>query len=89
MILAVYVLVMLWQVVVVHGIRPDVNWTRNWMGGTVERGLRRAIEDGDDEDRYLDDPEAGVGQDRSNGGTRLIQAEESQGASAYSSSLLR
>jgi hypothetical protein len=86
-ILAVNVLVMLWQAVVVHGIRPDVNWAINWMGGrlTDERGSRRAIEVGDEEERYLDEPETGVDQDLSNerGDARLIEDEGTRGTHAY------
>ncbi len=85
-ILAVNVLVMLWQAVVVHRIRPDVNWGGSWMGGrlTDGRGSRRAIEVGDDEERYLDEPDTGVDPDRINerGGARLIQDGGTAGTDA-------
>jgi hypothetical protein len=77
MILAVNVLVMLWQGVVVYGFRPDVNWLTRWMGErrTEERGSGRAIGFGEDGERYLDEPETGVEQDGDNegGNVRLIQ----------------
>jgi hypothetical protein len=80
-ILAVNVLVMLWQTVVVYGFRPNVHWLRRWMGGrrTDERESRRGIGFGEEGERYLDGPEIGVEQDGENeeGDVRLIQDEES------------
>jgi hypothetical protein len=78
MLLAVNVLVMLWQAVVVYGFRPDANLLRRWFGGRRidERESRRAIGFGEQGERYLDGPETGAERD-GEGDVRLIQDEES------------
>jgi hypothetical protein len=79
MILAVNILVMLWQGLVVYRFRPDVNWLKSWVDGrrAEQRGQRRAIEDAVS---YMDEPTDGQREDadgRSDG--RVNQDEESRG----------
>jgi len=89
MLLAVNVLVMLWQAVVVYGFLPDANLLRRWIGGrrTDERESRRAIGFGEEGERYLDGPETGVERD-GEGDVRLIQDEESGEARDTQSNLI-
>ena len=89
MLLAVNVLVMLWQAVVVYGFLPDANLLKRWIGGrrTDERESRRAIGFGDEGERYLDGPETGVERD-GEGDVRLIQDEESGEARDTQSNLI-
>lgn len=97
-ILAVNVLVMLWQAVAAHGIRPDVNLARSGIGGTLtdesgeslaigddseeESGQRLAIGNDNEEEPDRDEPETG-GDQPLNIYKRQFGVQESRGAVAH------